>query len=169
MVPFQPAKKGPLLSRRYPDGNVSGITAQCVSVVPQGAVMAMRIHCPNPECGKRYKASDSLLGRQLTCKHCGQVFTVRPGAGATGTSPAVETAEPPAGKSSEPNALQKLGRFEIRSRIGSGTFGTVYRAYDPVLDNHLSSEQTNLFAGNCCFPAQRSTTGAALRELVGLR
>ena len=33
---------------------------------------------------------------------------------------------------------KKIGRFEIRSRLGSGAFGTVYRAYDPVLDREVA-------------------------------
>jgi tRNA A-37 threonylcarbamoyl transferase component Bud32 len=33
---------------------------------------------------------------------------------------------------------QKLGRFEIRSRLGAGGFGAVYRAYDPVLEREVA-------------------------------
>jgi len=33
---------------------------------------------------------------------------------------------------------QKIGRFEIRSRLGAGAFGAVYRAYDPVLDREVA-------------------------------
>jgi serine/threonine-protein kinase len=31
-----------------------------------------------------------------------------------------------------------LGRYEIREKIGSGSFGTVYRAYDPVLSREVA-------------------------------
>jgi WD40 repeat protein len=32
----------------------------------------------------------------------------------------------------------KLGRFEIRSKLGAGAFGAVYRAYDPLLEREVA-------------------------------
>ncbi len=37
-----------------------------------------------------------------------------------------------------PETPKSLGRFLIRSRIGVGGFGAVYRAYDPVLDREVA-------------------------------
>ncbi len=41
-------------------------------------------------------------------------------------------------KTSALAANQSLGRFEIRHELGSGAFGTVYRAYDPQLDREVA-------------------------------
>ena len=34
--------------------------------------------------------------------------------------------------------IGKIGRFELKSALGQGAFGTVYKAYDPVLDRLLA-------------------------------
>ena len=43
--------------------------------------MVVRIQCP--ECGKRYKGDESLLGRKTNCKQCGNVITVSAAEGET--------------------------------------------------------------------------------------
>src|SRR5262249_42957892 len=32
----------------------------------------------------------------------------------------------------------RIGRFQVRQRLGAGAFGTVYRAHDPVLDRQVA-------------------------------
>jgi serine/threonine-protein kinase len=44
---------------------------------------------------------------------------------------------PPAG-SSAPARSQKLGKFELLDTVGSGAFGTVYKARDPELDRTVA-------------------------------
>ena len=39
---------------------------------------------------------------------------------------------------SGPPILGKVGRFELRSVLGQGAFGRVYRAYDPLLDREVA-------------------------------
>ena len=39
---------------------------------------------------------------------------------------------------SQGGKLNRLGRFEIRGKLGSGAFGTVYRAHDPHLDRDVA-------------------------------
>ena len=100
--------------------------------------MVVPVRCSNPDCGKTYGVDEDRLGQTAVCKHCGQQFIL--------SATARETREPhgetlsgsgsPA--ASEVEMPKKLGRFEIRARIGSGAFGTVYWAHDPVLDRDVA-------------------------------
>ena len=100
--------------------------------------MFVRAQCPNPQCGKRYKVDAVQVGRTTVCKECGLQFTVSAVMGETVAAPdASGTAQgaPQGGPEAVP---KKLGRFEIRSRLGAGAFGAVYRAYDPVLEREVA-------------------------------
>src|SRR6516225_1179311 len=35
-----------------------------------GAIMAMRVKCPNPNCGRQLEAEDKLAGKFVKCPHC---------------------------------------------------------------------------------------------------
>src|ERR1700676_977018 len=39
---------------------------------------------------------------------------------------------------SAPTLPTQFGRFEVRDFLGEGSFGTVYRAYDPQLDREVA-------------------------------
>ena len=39
--------------------------------------------------------------------------------------------------STKPHGVSQIGRFVIRSGLGQGAFGRVYRAYDPLLDREV--------------------------------
>jgi len=101
--------------------------------------VAVRVQCPNPNCGKRYKADDSLVGRTTVCRYCGQEFAVSASGRETFHADSGEEtglARTPAASAGD--VPDKIGRFLIRSRLGSGAFGTVYRAHDPVLDREVA-------------------------------
>lgn len=103
--------------------------------------MIVRVQCPNPDCRKRYKIEDSLLGQTSACKECGRVFVLSAPAGQTIEAHGqTETRDGVAALSQEtPGGVpDQLGRFQIRSRLGAGAFGTVYRAFDPVLGREVA-------------------------------
>ena len=128
----------------------------------------LRIQCPNSGCGKSYRVDDALAGKSARCKACGETIKIAVAAVATHAEGSAEAgnsslssldppsptphasakpaeARPQSGilkaATPQPSATEvpkKLGRFEIRSVLGAGAFGTVYRAHDPVLDREVA-------------------------------
>ncbi len=105
--------------------------------------MAIRVRCPNADCGKKYSVDEDQLGRTAVCRYCGREFTLSGPEQETRephaeTIPGESPAQEPSPETPEAGLLKRLGRFEIRARIGSGAFGTVYWAHDPVLDRDVA-------------------------------
>ena len=100
--------------------------------------MTLKIHCPNPDCKQGYNIQESDLGRKATCRKCGLEF--RPNAGPRESQLSTQASDttPPTIEKPRATAPTKLGRFEIRARLGAGAFGVVYRAYDPTLDREVA-------------------------------
>jgi len=94
--------------------------------------MPVTIKCPNPNCGNSLEIAKPQLGLAVRCHRCSQSFPVTPsdvftrsntpGAAGGDTEPA-----------SAPDYPARVGRFQIEARLGSGGFGTVYRAIDPTM------------------------------------
>ena len=59
--------------------------------------MAIRIQCPNPDCGSQYKVPEEQLGKKAVCKNCGRRFLLS-GEGkdsqAKGSQKSLPTAQP---------------------------------------------------------------------------
>jgi WD40 repeat protein len=49
---------------------------------------------------------------------------------------------------SEPGSIGKIGRFVLRSVLGRGSFGLVYRAYDPLLDREIALKVPRIAGGD---------------------
>jgi sugar lactone lactonase YvrE len=94
--------------------------------------MSHKVVCPNPSCQAVLTVPPGYAGRTARCKRCGGQVAV-PAAG-------TEIPPPSTGKSSAAASAQpmRIGRFEVRGRLGAGAFGTVYRAYDPQLDRDVA-------------------------------
>jgi formylglycine-generating enzyme required for sulfatase activity/predicted Ser/Thr protein kinase len=92
--------------------------------------MASNIQCPNPACETTLVVTDEIVGRRLRCSLCGFKLIISEtenGFLATARADSKEsTLEPPAARPA------RLGRYEIREKLGSGAFGSVYRAYDTI-------------------------------------
>jgi predicted Zn finger-like uncharacterized protein len=98
--------------------------------------MAVEVTCPH--CSKTYQVEDESLGRRGRCKSCGEKFSLTQAAKDTQRSQASDETGRESGSVDRTATPQKLGRFEIRSILGAGAFGTVYQAWDPVLDREIA-------------------------------
>jgi len=104
--------------------------------------MIVRVYCPNPDCKQRYKVDDTQVGRDTICKQCGCKFKLSGPRRETplATNQSGTIAVTAAGRSTSwaGKLPKKLDRFIVRSQIGAGAFGAVYRAYDPLLEREVA-------------------------------
>lgn len=121
--------------------------------------MAVEVLCPNPSCGNTERVPEEYLGRSVRCTRCGESLvvgaqrapaceggeqpqsarvTVAPGGVELTTTGASAPVTSPPSAALETAAAGRIGRFEIRARLGEGAFGTVYRAFDPELERDVA-------------------------------
>ena len=98
--------------------------------------MTVSVKCPH--CSKTYRVEDESLGRSSRCKSCGEKFSLEPAAQDTQPSQAAVETGGNSRKADRTSSPEMLGRFEIRAILGAGAFGTVYQAWDPVLDRDIA-------------------------------
>ena len=90
--------------------------------------MPFLVKCPNPSCSMTYTVQDTMRGRPLKCKTCSTRFDATP----METLPTKDVIITVGSNSETP--LPQIGRYVLQGNLGSGAFGTVFRAYDPQLD-----------------------------------
>ncbi len=90
--------------------------------------------CPNPACRSQGEWDASQAGQPGQCTKCGTALRLTAAEGASQTRAEGGGDAKPKPKT----AAKKLGRFELRARLGAGAFGTVFRAYDPRLERDVA-------------------------------
>src|SRR5258706_15981410 len=82
--------------------------------------MPTLVRCP--KCATSFNISDERASRPVRCARCGTNFAVGQIAGE------LRSAKTP----------QTIDRYVIKSKLGAGAFGVVYRAHHPVLDRDVA-------------------------------
>src|SRR5438132_1092677 len=118
--------------------------------------MPVSFACPNPACRRSVLVAEDQRGGVVCCPHCQQTFrtpmltdstpvtrrleTPHPPPAATLNDPPPTAIAPSATLSETPPTAEvvRIGRFEVRQRLGEGAFGVVHLAYDPQLDREVA-------------------------------
>ena len=108
----------------------------------------MLINCPR--CKNSYTVSDSLIpgkGTHMSCSKCQSSFITLPGgltvlvdsenAGDFGLTPGSDLDAPAAQFLEEGDVLQ-VGRFEVKSVLGKGRYGSIHRVFDKHMEMELA-------------------------------
>jgi len=118
--------------------------------------MAIKLKTKCPNCNQSLRIDKSRVGKNVRCPACRERFvvsSVQP-SGRDSIAPSQEALETQAsvGDGTSPGAgsdtsvsqikptptIGQIGRFQLKAALGQGAFGTVYRAYDPVLDREVA-------------------------------
>jgi len=89
--------------------------------------MAVRVRFPHADRGHSYQVPENQLGHMAVCKRCRRAFTLK----VSERERAAEALHLSTSNDPPPLVIaevpEKLGRFEVRSRLDAGAFGAVYR------------------------------------------
>ena len=137
--------------------------------------MTVTVRCQNPACGQATRLCDDGLNRVFRCPGCRTrlPFAVSSlharSAGALEeevipgtvdgsgiwlrfedfTATADETAIPEGTETEDLEHAFRVGRLELRDKLGSGTFATTYHAFDPLLERDVTLKVYHTSGEDC--------------------
>src|SRR4051794_15284202 len=123
--------------------------------------MVVKVRCPNPACGQTSRLCDDGLQRVFRCPACrtklpfaGSPRRMRVEANSQVTGgekltkewskvrglPTTAGEDPIAGtlEATDSGQTFRVGRLQLRDKLGSGTFATIYHAFDPLLERDVT-------------------------------
>jgi serine/threonine protein kinase len=116
----------------------------------------IEVRCPNEACGRTSHLGVDGLRRVFRCPGCRtklpSIYSQHPAPdgearaiAATGMVPHLRTAPTFDGddeladpvEGADPGPLPRLGRLQLREKLGTGSFATIYHAFDPLLERQV--------------------------------
>jgi serine/threonine protein kinase len=137
--------------------------------------MRLQVRCPNPACSRTLTIEEIALLSVARCLACGRLFTAEDAL--SGSSSLSEVPQSPdalrdgfisqaIARPLPPGTPLQAGRYQIRARLGTGAFGTVYLAHDPWMNRWVALKLPH--ASNLQNPRHRERFLAEARAIAGL-
>lgn len=108
--------------------------------------MPIVARCPSPGCRGSYRIPDDRATTAIRCPLCKKTFTPTDVAGLPQTKEPLggtASSSSPSPSTGSLHALEYVSRFLILGRLGSGAFGTVFKARDPQLERDVALKVPN--------------------------
>src|SRR4051794_33751236 len=135
--------------------------------------MKIPVRCPNQACGQMSQLPEDGLNRVFRCPSCRTKLTFGASVVRARETPIYASEDsrldaefdsngpgpllsmeagqsPPRAEPSELERTCRLGRLQLRDRLGAGSFATIYHAFDPLLERDVTLKIFHAAEEDCC-------------------